>query len=125
MLREELRRLSKFEERHRRLFARLTLAFLLTLVVFVIGTVLVWLFESGAKGGRINGIGDAAFFTAVQLLTISSQLPNPVTTPGRIVDIFLEAWAIFVVSAIAGSFASFFRSADLGNRQAPSDSDDV
>lgn len=112
MLRDELRRLSRFEERHRRLFARLTLALLLSLVVFVIGTVLIWQFESGAKGGDIHGFGDAAFFTAVQLLTISSSLPNPVTTAGKIVDVALEGWAIFGVTAIAGSFASFFRAGD-------------
>jgi hypothetical protein len=112
MLRDELRRLGRFEERHRRLLARLTLALLLSLVVFLIGTVLIWRFESGAKGGNIHGFGDAAFFTAVQLLTISSSLPNRVTTAGKIVDVLLEGWAIFVVTAIAGSFATFFRAGD-------------
>jgi hypothetical protein len=30
-----------------------------------------------------------------------------------IVDVFLEIWALFVVTAIAGSFAAFFGSGDL------------
>jgi hypothetical protein len=30
------------------------------------------------------------------------------------VDVALEAWAIFVVTAVAGSFASFFSSGDSG-----------
>jgi hypothetical protein len=30
------------------------------------------------------------------------------------VDVALEAWAIFVVTAVAGSFASFFTSGDSG-----------
>jgi hypothetical protein len=35
-------------------------------------------------------------------------MPNPVTGPGRIVDVGLELFALFVVTALAGSFASFF-----------------
>jgi len=35
-----------------------------------------------------------------------------VTTAGKVVDVALEVWAIFVVTAIAGSFASFFSSGD-------------
>ena len=112
MLKEELARLLTVEERHRRLLARLALAGLATVVVFVIGTALIWTFESGRHGGDINGLGDAAFFTAVQLLTVSSSLNNPVSVVGKIVDVGLEAWAIFVVSAVAGSFASFFTSSD-------------
>lgn len=110
MLRAELSRLCRVEERHRRLLARLSLASVLSLFVYVIGTVLVWVFETGH--GEIHGLGDAAFFTAVQLLTVSSSLSNPVTVGGRVVDIALEGWAIFVITAIAGSFAAFFRSGD-------------
>ena len=117
MLTQELRRLLTIEERHRRLFARLLLAFSLSLVVFVVGTVLIWLFENGKKGGDIHGFGDAAFFTAVQLLTVSSSMQNPVTSAGRILDVALEAWAIFVITAVAGSFATFFRTGDAEVRK--------
>jgi hypothetical protein len=79
VLREELSRLFTFEERHRRLLARLVLAFSMSVVVFALGTVLIWLLESGRKDGDINGFGDAAFFTAVQLLTVSSSIKNPLT----------------------------------------------
>ncbi|HEX4291069.1 MAG TPA: hypothetical protein VH021_19240 [Trebonia sp.] len=112
MIREELARLFTVEERHRRLFARLLIAFGLSIVVFIVGTVLIWVFESGQKGGDINGFGDAAFFCAVQLLTISSSITNPLTPAGKVVDVALEAWAIFVVTAVAGSFATFFSSGD-------------
>ena len=112
MIREELARLFTWEERHRRLAARLLIASGLTLVVLIIGSLLIWVFEDGVKGGDINGFGDAVFFTAVQLLTISSAITNPLTTGGKIVDVALEAWAIFVVTAVAGSFASFFSSGD-------------
>ena len=112
MIREELARLFTVGERHRRLFARLLLAFGLSIVVFVVGTVLIWVFESGQKGGNIHGFGDAAFFCSVQLLSVSSSMTNPLTSAGKIVDVGLEAWAIFVVTAVAGSFASFFTSGD-------------
>ena len=112
MIREEARRLARYEERHRRLLARLAIAFGLTLFVGVVGSVLVYVFESGKKSGDIHGFGDAAFFTAVQLLTVSSSLKNPVTTAGKIIDVGLEGWSIFVVTAVAGSFASFFTSGD-------------
>ncbi len=112
MIREELSRLFTQEERHRRLFARLLLALGMSVVVFVVGTVLIWAFESGQTGGDIHGVGDAAFFVAVQLLTVSSGIKNPLTSAGKVIDIGLELWAIFVVTAVAGSFATFFSSGD-------------
>ena len=83
-----------------------------TLVVAVVGTLLTYYFERGVKGGDVHDPADAAFFTIVQLLTVSSQIKNPLTTGGRLVDIALEAWSIFVVTAVAGSFASFFSTGD-------------
>ena len=112
VIREELTRLFTWEERHRRLAARLLIAFGLTLLVLAVGSVLIWVFESGVKGGDIHGYGDAVFFAAVQLLTISSAITNPLTTGGKVVDVALEMWAIFVVTGVAGSFASFFTSGD-------------
>jgi hypothetical protein len=112
MIREELRRMTDWEERHRRLIARVLVALALTLVVDAVGAVLIWRFETGVQGGDIHGFGDALFFSTVQLLTISSQIANPLTTAGRIVDVALECWAIVVVASIGGSFAAFFSAAD-------------
>ena len=112
MIREELARLFTFEERHRRLLARLLLAFGLSIVAFVAGTVLIWISESGQKGGSIHGFGDAAFFCSVQLLTISSSMTNPLTPVGKVVDVGLEVWGVFVITVVAGSFATFFTSGD-------------
>jgi hypothetical protein len=114
VVRDELGRLFHWEERHRRLAARVLLAVGSTLLVLAVGSVLVWLFESGKPGSDIHGVGGAVFFTLVQLFTVSSSMRNPVTSAGRVVDVVLEAWAIFVVTAIAGSFSAFFSSGDAG-----------
>jgi hypothetical protein len=112
VIREELHRCAHWEERHRRLLARIMIVIALTLVVDAAATTLVWAFERHARGTDIQGLGDAFFFSTVQLLTVSSQLRNPLTTAGRIVDVALELWAVVVVASLGGSFASFFTSGD-------------
>ena len=112
MLGEELRRLVTWSERHRRLLARVIIAVGLSVVVDAVGATLMWSFERGLQGSDIHGFGDALFFSTVQIVTISSSFKNPVTHAGQVVDVVLELWAIFVVTAIAGSFASFFTSGD-------------
>jgi ion channel len=93
---------------HHVLRRRLLEALVLVAVVDAFGTVLMWLFEDDLARSAIHNPWDAFFFSTVQLLTVSSQMPNPVTTGGRIVDIALELTALCLVSGIAGVFASFF-----------------
>jgi len=112
MLHDELTRIMTWEERHRRLIGRLLIVLVLTLIADAVGTVLIYLFEHGVRGGDIHGLGDAFFFTTVQLLTVSSQIRNPLTTAGRIVDVLLEVWAVLVVAGSAGAVAAFFQNAD-------------
>lgn len=112
MIVQELSRLATWGERHRRLIARLLIALALTAIVDVAGAILIWALERNAKGSDVHGLGDAFFFATVQLLTVSSQLQNPVTAAGKVVDVALELWALFVVSAVAGSFAAFFGSSE-------------
>jgi hypothetical protein len=114
MILEELRRLATWEERHRRLAGRLLLVLILTVLVDGIGTVLVYLFERHAGQTDIHSVFDAFFFTTVQLLTVSSQIKNPLTVTGRLVDVFLEIWAVIVVAGSAGAIASFFQTGDSG-----------
>jgi hypothetical protein len=85
----------------------------------LIGTLLMWLFEEDAPRSEIRGVWDAFFFSTVQLLTVSSQMRNPVTTGGRIVDIFLELAAIVLVTGVAGAFASFFFHLDRSKEDTP------
>ena len=112
MIREELHRCAHWEERHRRLIARIVIALGLTFVVDIVASILVWVLERHAADTDIHGLGDAFFFSTVQLLTISSQMKNPLTVAGRVVDVALEIWAVVVVASLGGSFASFFSSGD-------------
>jgi hypothetical protein len=100
---------------HKLLRRRLLEALCLVAIVDAAGTLLMWLFENDVSHGAIHNVWDAFFFTTVQLLTVSSQMPNPLTTGGRVVDIVLEATALCLVSGIAGVFASFFL--DLAKQQ--------
>ena len=93
---------------HRHLRERIVAMFALTLVVDVFCSVLVWLLERHAHGSDVTGIGSAFFFSSTQLLTVSSSMTNPLTAAGRILDIGMEAYAITVVAALAGSFGAFF-----------------
>ena len=111
-IREELRRWVTWEDRHRRLLARIVIVIALTLVVDVVASFLMRVFERNAAGTDIHGLGEAFFFSTVQLLTVSSNLTNPLTVPGRILDVVLEVWAVVVVASLGGSFASFFTSGD-------------
>jgi hypothetical protein len=111
VIREELRKLFSWREHHRRLVARVAVLLTLTLFVDAVGAILTYAFER-AEEGDIHSFGDALFFSTVQLLTVSSQIQNPLTAGGRVVDVFLELWALVVVTGVAGSFAAFFISAD-------------
>ena len=75
---------------------------LATLFVGALGTVVIYFTERHARGTEITTSGTRAFFTAVQLLTVSSQIQNPFTTWGRIADVILEIWAVIVVAGSAG-----------------------
>ena len=95
--------------RHKRVAGRVGLVFVATLVVDAFGTIAMYFFERHAHGTEIHTLGDALFFSTVQILTVSSQLKNPVTSLGRLVDVALEIWAVVVVAGSAGAIASFFQ----------------
>ena len=108
-MRDEWRRIMQWEDRHKVLVSRLLLVLVLTAAIDLIGTVGEYFLERGVRGGDIHSFGDAAFFTTVQLLTVSSQIRNPLTAAGRVVDVVLEVWAVIVVAGSAGAIASFFQ----------------
>jgi hypothetical protein len=79
---------------------------LLSVVLDLLAAGAAWGLEHGR--GEIKTFGDALFWTTTQMLTVSSQFPNPLSTGGKILDVGLELYAIVVVTSVAGAFASFF-----------------
>jgi hypothetical protein len=93
---------------HAHLRSRVAAVVVVTIALDAVASVLILLFERHAPGTKIANIGDSVFWTSTQLLTVSSQLPNPISTPARVLDIGLQAYAISVVAVLAGSFGAFF-----------------
>lgn len=93
---------------HRHLRARLAFLLVATLILDAIASLLILGFERNESGTEITNLGDAVFWTSTQLLTVSSQLPNPISTQARVLDVFLQAYAISIVAILAGSFGAFF-----------------
>ena len=104
---------------HLRLRRRLAWVWGATFALGLVGAVGMLLLERHAAGSEIQDYGDAFFWTTAQLLTVSSQMKNPVTTGGRILDIFFEAWAISVVAVLAGSIGTFFTHRHLAEHTKP------
>lgn len=106
---EEIRNIARgATPTHEHLRSRLVVVVVVSVVLDAVASVLILGFERDAPGTGITNIGDALFWTSTQLLTVSSQLPNPISTPARVLDVFLQAYAISVVAVLAGSFGAFF-----------------
>jgi hypothetical protein len=93
---------------HRFLRSRLMFLIVATVLVDAVATVAMYLFEHDHRDSGFDDMGGALFWVSAQLTTVSSQMPNPVTTPGRVLDIVLEVWAITVAATLAASLAAFF-----------------
>lgn len=98
---------------HLHLRARIAFVVGATILVDAVASMLILLFERHASGTEITNLGDAVFWTSTQLLTVSSQLPNPISTPARALDVLIQAYAISVVAVLAGSFGAFFHRRSL------------
>jgi hypothetical protein len=94
---------------HRRLRGHLTAIAIATLGVDLVCAIAAFFLERHAQQTEIKTFGSAAFWTTTQLLTVSSQLKNPITPGGRLLDVFMEAWAISVIAMLAAAFGSFLQ----------------
>ena len=106
---EEIRRIARgATPTHEHLRSRIAFVVVATVVLDAIASILILGFERNAHGTEITNLGDSVFWTSTQLLTVSSQLPNPISVPARVLDVVLQAYAISVVAVLAGSFGAFF-----------------
>jgi hypothetical protein len=105
---------------HAELRSRIVGVTLISIVLDLVAGGIGYALEHGH--GEITTFGNALFWTTTQLLTISSQFPNPLTTGGKILDVALEVYAMVVITSVAGAFASFFhrRSHDRAKAVGPS-----
>jgi hypothetical protein len=106
--RDELRSVFRAETpTHGRLRDALTVIVVTTIGVDLLCGALAFIFERHVHATQIHTFGSALFWTSTQLLTVSSQIPNPFSVGGRILDVAMEAYAITVVATLAGSIGSF------------------
>ena len=94
---------------HRRYRDHLTIIVVVTIVVDLLCSVLAYFLERHAAGTQIHTLGSAFFWTSTQLLTVSSQISDPISFGGRALDIFMEAYAISVVATLAGATGAFIQ----------------
>ena len=101
-MREKLRRPHSAREL---LWVRIGLLAVFTLAV-VLGVAFAFLLlERDAHGTEVTNYGDALFWTASQMSTVSSSLPNPITDGGRVLAVSLDFMSVAVVSLLFGSIA--------------------
>jgi hypothetical protein len=94
---------------HRRLRDHLTAIATATIGIDLICALIAFLVERGSPQTEIKTFGSALFWTSTQLLTVSSSIKNPISTGGRILDVFMEIWAISVIAGLAGAMGSFLQ----------------
>ncbi len=92
---------------HRRLRDRLVAIALATVGLDLVCAVLAFLFEHHQKQTQIDSFGSALFWTTTQMLTVSSSIQNPISLPGRVLDIVMEIYAITVIGSLAGALGAF------------------
>ncbi len=92
---------------HSRLRDRLVAIAVVTIGIDLICAAVAFLFEHHQQQTQINSLGSALFWTTTQMLTVSSSIQNPISFPGRVLDVLMEAYAITVIASLAGSLGAF------------------
>ena len=98
---------------HRRYRDHLSVIVVATIGVDLVCTVLAYLLYLHSAWTGIHTLGSAFFWTSTQLLTVSSSLKDTVSFAGRALDIFMEAYAITVIAALAASTGAFIQKRGL------------
>ncbi len=92
---------------HAYLRGRLVTITVVTIIVGVASTLIVYFAERHAAGTQIHDLFDGFLFAMSQILTASS-VASPVTDPIKVLELLFDIYAIFVVATLAGSFGAFF-----------------
>ena len=92
---------------HARLRDQLVAIALATVGFDIVCAVLGFLFEHDQKQTQIKSLGSALFWTTTQMLTVSSNIQNPISVPGRVLDVVMEIYAITVIGSMAGALGAF------------------
>jgi len=82
---------------------------LATIGIDLVCAIVAFLLERHSRQTEIKTLGSAAFWTTTQMLTVSSQIKNPISFGGRLLDVFMEIYAISVIATLAGAFGSFLQ----------------
>lgn len=94
---------------------------IISAMVVLVGAAVAFLLEEGAAGGNIENFGDALWWSAALITTVSSEL-YPVTVGGRVLAFLMMIYAIGVFSYFIASIASIL--VDLDSRQPASEKED-
>jgi len=94
---------------HRRLRDQLVTIIVATIGVDLVCAIAAFLLERHSQQTEIKTFGSAAFWTTTQMLTVSSQIKNPISVGGRLLDVFMEIYAVSVIATLAGAFGSFLQ----------------
>jgi hypothetical protein len=94
---------------HRRLRDALVAIIVVTVGVDLLCAIAAFVLERHVQHTEINTFGSAAFWTTTQLLTVSSQINNPISAGGRVLDVFMEIYAITIIATLAGALGSFLQ----------------
>ena len=94
---------------HRRLRDHLVTIMIATAGVDLVCAVLAFFLERQSRQTEIKTFGSAVFWTTTQLLTVSSQLKNPISVGGHVLDVFMEIYAITVIAGLAGALGTFLQ----------------
>ncbi|MBA2691414.1 MAG: ion transporter [Rubrobacter sp.] len=94
---------------------------IISAMVVLVGAAVAFLLEEGATGGNIENFGDALWWSAALITTVSSEL-YPVTVGGRVLAFLMMIYAIGVFSYFIASIASVL--VDLDARQPAPEKED-
>lgn len=92
----------------RRFRTRIAVLAMVSVGVDLVCAAIALAFEHHGPGGFAT-YWEALFWTTTQLLTVSSQLSNPHHTVTKLLDVFMELYAVVVISSLAATFSDLLQ----------------